>query len=222
MSVVIVIKNLKLHALLLLCLPTFLSHAETPNIFNRTVYAGAMFGFGSTTWEGLVPTKSNQNAAINMSTPISVTEGGRTWGFLAGYEFSRYFALEANYMRFADATIGFDEVSIFSFDHNGARSFKTQTEAYSVMGKIMLVVPNTDLRVYSSAGIANLHRQDLLMDDWRITPTFGFGVNYHFTEQIMGEIGGTYVAGFGESQLNPTDTFHPFLYSVAFRLAYLF
>lgn len=222
MSVVIVIKKLNVSALVLLCSSSFLSHAETPNIFNRSVYAGAMFGFGSTTWEGLVPTKANQNLAINMSTPISVREGGRTWGFLAGYEFTRYFALEANYIRFADANIAFDEVSIFSFDHDGSRSFNTQTEAYSVMGKIMLVVPNTDLRVYSSAGIANLHRQDMIMDDWRITPTFGVGVNYHFTEQIMGEIGGNYVAGFGESQLNPTDTFYPFLYSVSFRLAYLF
>ena len=60
-------------------------------------------GLGSTTWTGLVPESKNQNLAINISTPINAREGGSSLGALAGYEFTPYFALEANYMRFADA-----------------------------------------------------------------------------------------------------------------------
>ena len=39
-------------------------------------YIGMLGGYGSTTWQGLVPKKANQNAAIIISTPKSVEEGG--------------------------------------------------------------------------------------------------------------------------------------------------
>jgi hypothetical protein len=86
----------------------------------------------------------------------------------------------------------------------------------------MLIIPNSNFRVFSSAGVTKLHRQDIIMDDWRLTPNFGVGVNYHLSEHLMAELNGNYTAGFGESQLNPTDTYFPFLYSLTFRLAYFF
>ena len=81
------------------------------------------------------PVRANQNLALNMSTPIHVNEGGATWGALAGYEFSPFFALEANYMNYSFADVIFDSLSLFSFNFNGLTRFRTQTETVSLTGK---------------------------------------------------------------------------------------
>ena len=157
-----------------------------------------------------------------MSTPIKVTEGGSVWGVMLGYEFTPYFALEASYMDYPEAEIAFDKMSLFSFNHDGIKKFTTETETLNLMGKIMLVLPNTYTRVYSSFGVANLHRNDMLVQNWLLTPTFGVGLNFHLTEHIMSELSGNYTAGFGESQLSPADSYYPFLYALSFRLAYCY
>jgi hypothetical protein len=186
------------------------------------LYIGVIGGYGSTTWDGLVPSSQNQNIAMSMSTPIKVEEGGAVWGALIGYELSPYFALEVNYLKYADAQVSFDPQSLFAFNNNDLISFTTQTESVSLMGKIMLDIPHTRMKAYSSAGVAKLHRDDMVVDEWRITPTFGVGLMYPMTQHLMGELAGNYTAGFGESQLNPVDTYYPFLYSVTARLAYRF
>lgn len=152
-------------------------------VFHHPLYVGAAGGFGSTTWKGLVPNQQNQNAALTMSTPIDVKEGGTAWGLFAGYEFTPYFAVEASYMKYPDARILFDSLSLFSFNNNGALEFTTKTESVHLMGKIMLLIPDTRIRVYSSAGIADVHRSDVLINQWLLSPTFGAGVNYHLNDQ---------------------------------------
>ena len=189
---------------------------------NNSLYIGALGGFGSTTWQGLVPSQANQNLAISMSTPISTQEGGHIWGLLAGYEFSSFFAIETNYISYPKASITFDSISLFSFKHDGLLYFNTDTETLSLLGKIMLVIPSTPIRIFSSAGAANVHRKDIIVDDWKLGPSFGVGVNFPITEHLMGEVAGNYTTGYGESQLNPADTFFPFLYSMSARLAYRF
>jgi hypothetical protein len=220
--VVIVIKKLNIVTLFLLFLTPIFCQAASNAIFNRSLYMGGIGGIGSTTWQGLVPSKDHQNFAINMSTPIKVREGGNAWGLMGGYEISPYFALEASYAHYPTAKIGFDAISLFSFDNEGLEQFDSETETYSLAAKVMLIIPNSNFRVFSSAGVTKLHRQDIIMDDWRLTPNFGVGVNYHLSEHLMAELNGNYTAGFGESQLNPTDTYFPFLYSLTFRLAYFF
>lgn len=207
---------------LFLFLSTTLCQAGIINTAQHPLYVGLMGGYGSTTWQGLVPQTKNQNMALSMSTPVDVEEGGATWGVFAGYEFSPYFALEANYMRYADSTVYFNEMSIFTFEHHGKMELTTKTDGISLLGKIMLLIPHSNFRVYSSAGATTLYRRDMLVDDWRVTPTFGVGVNYNFTDHLMGEVAGNYTAGFGESQLSPADSYFPFLYSITARIAYRF
>lgn len=190
--------------------------------FRYPFYIGIESGYGATTWEGLVPSEKNQNPAMMLSTPKSVTEGGAVWGIFAGYEFLPYFAVEANYMRYPNAKLSFDEFSIYAFDNDGYTELSTHTETVSIMGKIMLVIPTTTIRAYSSAGVADTHRWDQMNDKWRVSPTFGLGFNYNITPHIMTELAGNYTAGYGESQLDPTFSYMPFLYSVALRLAYRF
>ena len=192
------------------------------DIFKQPLYVGLMGGYGSTTWQGLVPQIGNQNTALSISTPIDISEGGLVWGAVAGYEITKYFALEADYMMYPDATIFFDKNSIFAFEHNNEISLKTQTQTASLNARVMLVLPKTSMRLFSSAGIATVIRKDNVAQLSRVSPTFGFGVNILFTEHIMGEIGTNYTAGYGESELNPVEDFVPFLYSIFGKIAYRF
>lgn len=189
---------------------------------NHPAYIGVLTGYGSTTWNGLVPRESNLNSAISLSTPINVSEGGAVWGLVTGLEFTPTFALELSYMHYPDANVAFDGMSLFTFENDGLKNFETHSETVSIIGKIMTPVFNTKVRVFSSFGAANLHRRDIVIDEWRITPTFGVGFNYLFGDRFLAEVVGNYTAGFGESRISPTDSFYPFLYSVSLRMAYCF
>ncbi|MFA5960168.1 MAG: outer membrane beta-barrel protein [Tatlockia sp.] len=201
---------------------TTASHAKVADAANHPLYAGAAFGHGSTTWQGLVPNEQNKNMALGMSTPVRVEEGGLTYGLFLGFEFTPTFALEANYARYPKATVFFDSSSLFSFNNDDKTEFDTHTEAFNLMGKIFMPLTGTYLRFYSSFGVAEVHREDLLINHWRLSPTFGVGVNYTLSEHFMTELAGNYTAGYGESQLEPSANYFPFLYSVLFRLAYRF
>jgi hypothetical protein len=185
-------------------------------------YVGLVGGYGSTTWQGLVPPSEKQNLAMSLSTPTDVTEGGGVWGIFSGFEWTPYFATEVGYLRYQNAQVVFNSDSLFSFLHDGQTQFTTHTETIHGIGKIMLIIPKTTMRAFSSVGAAVMHRNDLLYDGWRITPTFGIGLNYNISKHIMSELGANYTAGYGEAQLNPTEVYFPFLYSVTLRLAYRF
>ena len=189
--------------------------------FLHRLYLGGSAGYGSTTWQGLVPSAEKQNIAISMSTPISTSEGGGVFGAFMGYEFTHYFALEANYMHFPNATLLFDETSLFAFDHNDETTMLTRTEVISFIAKIMLITPQTNpIRAYSNFGIPDIHCDDDLKDHWQVAPTFGFGLTYNITPRIMTELAANYAAGYGESEINPVDDYIPFLYSISVKLAY--
>lgn len=186
---------------------------------NHPFYVGATGGYGSTTWDGLVPAPRNQNMAMRTSTPVMVREGGIVWGVLAGYEFSPWFALEATYMRYPDANISFDEESMFAFENDGILELGTHTGTISLMGKLMVFIPHTPLRGYSSFGAAEIHRWDDMTENRRYSPTFGLGLNYNISNHVMAELGINYTAGYGESELNPAKDYVPFLYSGFLKLA---
>jgi len=182
-------------------------------------YFGLSGGYGATTWQGLVPSQKNQNVAMSMSTPFNVREGGAVWGLFLGYEFIPNFALEGSYMRFQNANVNFGSDSLFKFDY-GASSLITRTESTALMGKILLQIPHTEVRAYSSAGVAVTHRWDYINNLYRVTPTFGFGANYNFTPRVMLELGGSFTAGYGESEIEPVNDYIPFLYAAFLRIAY--
>lgn len=207
-------------ACLFLSIYSSLTFAEFTDLEKHPFYLGVIGGYGETTWQGLVPAKKNQNPALMLSTPIRVEEGGTTWGVLVGYEFTPNFAIEANYLRYADAQVHFDESSIFSFLHNGQTTLTTQSELAGLMGKLQVPIPHTKIRLFSSVGVAGVHRKDIVVNDWNAGPTFGAGANYALTEHLMAELAGSFTAGYGESQLSPVDTYYPFLYSVGVHLIY--
>lgn len=199
----------------------------TPALSNATaekihlpIYAGVTGGWGSTTWGKLVP--ENLNAALNISTPIKANESGSVWGLFIGYTLLPNFALEASYMHYPNATLYFDEMSLFAFDHDGLTKFNTRTERFGLVGKFQVCIPCTSFSAYSSVGAAQVHRDDLLRDKWKVNPLFGAGLIYNLNRNLAAELGTEYVAGYGQSELTPADHFVPFLYSVFLRLAYHF
>lgn len=186
--------------------------------YRYQTYAGLTYGYGATTWGYLIP--PDDNIAMNLSTPISVTEGGTLWGFFLGYEFNPSFALEGSYMHYPKAKVYFDPISLFTFENNGLSGFTSHTQSLALLGKFMIQIPrNTDFRAYSSAGIAGIHRDDIITNEWAVGPNFGVGFTYLITERLMAEFGIVYTAGAGVSELTPADDFIPFLYSVFARLA---
>ena len=190
-----------------------------PDLYRYPFYLGLQAGYGSTTWEGLVPTPDKQNTAINISMPTYVNEGGGVWGGFLGYELSPYFAVEGSYTRYPNARVLFDADSLFAFEHEDRTEFNTKTSQASVIAKVMLTIPKTNLRAYSGAGVAKVFRDDEINNQSRVSPTFGVGINYNVTPRIMLELGGSYTAGYGESELNPIQDYVPFLYAVFLRAA---
>ena len=214
--------------ILLFCSLFFLFYATfsyaltTGDKFIHPFYIGIMGGYGSTTWEGLVPPNDKKGVAMLISTPVETNEGGGLWGVVAGYELIPTFALEGSYNRYPNAKVMFDPNSYVTYKYNGLTSLTTRTESISFMGKFMVPIPHTDIRAYSSGGAARVHRQDQIKECWHIGPTFGLGLNYNFTNRIMGEIGFNYTGGYGESETDPVEDYVPFLYSSFIQLAYRF
>ena len=210
-----------LHVFLCLGLYSSVSYsAEIIDSFRYPIYLGVTGGYGATTWDGLVPSDNNQNIAMSLSTPTSVHEGGGVWGFFAGYEVSPFFAVEAAFTQYSPAHVLFDQDSLFAFEHENLLNLETETSVVSLMGKVMLIVPKTTARMYSSFGIARVQRDDQLNHAWRLSPTFGLGANYNLDPHLMTELGAVYTAGYGESELNPAKDYIPFLYAVVLKVAY--
>lgn len=178
---------------------------------HHPIYMGVETGYGSTTWGYLVA--PDENAALSFTTPIAVSEGGTIWGLLLGYEFSPNFGLEGSYTHYPNAKIHFDESSMFAYDNDDLTEFTTETETVSIIGKFMLYIPKTQIRAVSSFGIANIHREDMVYENWTLSPKFGVGLNYNLNTHLMVEVGINYTAGYAVTELEPTDDFTPFLYS---------
>lgn len=186
-------------------------------------YFGLGVGYGATTWGGLVPERRNSTPAMLLATPIDTSENGTSWMVFAGYELNHHFSVEGKYERYPTARIIFDgENSLYSYYHNGSTFFSSQTESVGLMGKLLMDIPSTPLRAYSTFGIAGVHRSDTLLNRWNLGPTFGVGVNYPFDKHWMGEFGFTYTGGNGESEQTPCDDYTPFIYGAFFKIAYRF
>ncbi|MDA8561876.1 outer membrane beta-barrel protein [Gammaproteobacteria bacterium] len=200
------------------CASVFTENADLIEYkYRHPGYLGVTCGYGATTWGYLVP--QDKNEAMNLSTPTRVSENGTLWGLYGGYELNHSFAFEASYMHYPIAKVYFDQASLFTLENN-LGGFVTHTQAISFAGKFMIVIPrNINFRPYSSVGIAGIHRDDFMANSWKVTPKFGVGLSYLLTDHMMMELGIDYLAGDGVSELNPAESFVPFLYSGFARLA---
>lgn len=205
---------------------------------SRTVYFGVNMGGGSTEWKYLVDTTDQDNAGQN-SLPSAVNEGGPSWGVVFGFDVAKNFAIELQYMQFADANIQFLPSSAY-FNSAGVQIFNivSKTDAYSLSGKFFVPIgfKPTHLRAFAAIGAGIVERHDALVNENPnsasglppsgdgtascVTPYMSSGLDYNFTRHWIMEGGFQYYTGFGASEVDPVDSFIPFAWDAYGRLAY--
>ncbi len=205
---------------------------------SKTVYFGANLGGGSTEWKYLVDTTDPADTSV--STPTSVNEGGPSWGVVFGYDVSKNFAIELQYMQFANAHIRLAEYGYVDQNNNSVMGIVSRTDAYSLSGKFFAQIAHTSMRAFAAVGVGLVERRDPLVD-YKANPSFVYpysnytgksslavcvtpylssGLTYSFTRHWMLESGFQYYTGFGKSQINPVSGFIPFAWDAYGRLAY--
>src|SRR3990167_9346267 len=200
---------------------------------SKTVYFGVNMGGGYTTWKYLIDT-TDAGTTAQTSLPIGVQEGGPSWGVVFGFDIAKNFAIELQYMQFADAHIQFASGSAY-VDSNGnpVLSMVSKTDAYSLSGKFFVPVGvQTHLRAFAAIGAGLVERRDPLIDEDPnglppgnvtlscVSPYMSAGLDYNFTRHWIVESGFQYYTGFGASEINPVDSFVPFAWDAYGRLAY--
>lgn len=207
---------------------------------SKTVYFGLNMGGGSTEWKYLVDTVDPPGSSP--TTPTSVSEGGPSWGVVFGYDLSKYFSIEAQYMRFADANINLTNTVYVTAAGNPIDNMISKTQAFSLSGKFFAQVGHTHLRAFAAVGVGVVKRTDPLVGytndgpqyqdpPWSnytgenkstscVTPYLSSGLDYNFTRHWIIETGFQYYTGFGASQVTPVSSFIPFAWDAYGRLEY--
>lgn len=190
--------------------------ASVPN----PIYIGISGGYGSTTWSQLTVNSSSPAAA---SSPIAANDDGFVWGFLLGYQFSKNFALEANYMNFPKSTITFAPFSFYFPTNPNSVTINSYTHAFSLFAKFIVPIHFVNhLSVFANAGAEYTHRDDILADKGRLGAIFGFGFIYALSQHISAQLAAQFYTGYGKAEILPANDYIPFLYQIQLALAYHF
>lgn len=200
------------------------AYASNQDLFpENTLYVGVNVGGGSTEWKYLVDRIDPTPGSTGGTTPIAVEEGGPSWGLVAGFNINKNFAIEMQYMQFADSHL--------TFDDDGASAYLipntiiSKTEAYSLSAKFLVPVgprEKTHLRAFAAIGPGLVIRSDLIKSSSAIAPYVSAGLNYSFTRHFILESGFQYYTGFGATEVLPVNNFIPFAWDAYARLAYQF
>lgn len=175
-------------------------------------YLGLTLGYGETTWNEL----DSDDYFVTVSVPKESDDYGNTWGGFIGYQFGRYFALEAKYRRYPNTRITLDD---FSF-YYPLKAYTTHTQVFSSIGKFILPLANSRINAFIDAGVAFTHRNDVLAKVTRVAPSFGLGFSSNASRRVIATLGFEYYIGYGKSEHMPLDDFVPFLFGVYFSLGY--
>lgn len=205
---------------------------------SRTVYFGVNVGGGSTEWKYLIDTTDprgpyDPDGPTDNSTPTAVNEGGPSWGVVFGYDVAKNFAIELQYIQFANSLVTFDSNGCGSYfgNANTTCTMTSKTDAYSLSGKFFVPVAHTHVRAFAAIGAGLVERRDPLVDANPtlqpsgatascVTPYMSSGLDYNFTRHWIMEGGFQYYTGFGASEVDPVDSFIPFAWDAYGRLAY--
>lgn len=190
---------------------------------NRPFYFGVSGGYGNTDWSKITTTPGSLAAP---SAPIGATSGGFAYGLFAGYQFSKHFMIEGNYTRYPQTTVNFDPGNLYALD-----SLVTNTDTYSLLGKILVPFGFTKVYVYADAGVTIVHRSDSKLhasagltpsvgkvNKYKAGPSFGFGLAMNVTPRIFSEVGFQYTTGYDKADAKPAVDYIPFVYSIMFNL----
>ncbi len=206
---------------------------STKKMFKQHVthpfYFGGSLGYGNTDWSEITTAPSTETVfnPATLSAPIGATQGGVAFGGYIGYQFSEHFTVEGIYTHYPMTKV------TFSQDGNNYNigELKTNTNAYSLVGKIMVPFGFTKIYVYADAGVTYVMRDDNqttpLPDEipnfkeehiGHFGPSFGFGLAYDITPRIFTESSFQYTTGYGKADMRPAEDYIPFVYSLMMSL----
>ena len=222
------------------------AYDDTKNFLSQHVknpfYFGGSLGYGNTNWSEITtPAATNENNynPVAMSAPISATSGVFASGAFMGYQFSPHFMIESDYTHFNNTEVGFQTTQYEPglsgpqpyTNFYGISQLNTSTNAYSLLGKILVPFGSTQVYVYADAGVTYVQRVDdsvvaepntvstfRLMDIGQFGPSFGFGLAYNITQHIFSEAAFQYTTGYGQANLLPAEYYIPFIYTLMFNL----
>lgn len=190
-------------------------------------YVGGSVGYGNTDWSQITAADD----ATTLAAPVSAQSGGTAYGAFVGYQFSTHFTLEATYVHFAQSTLQFAQ----DFNVYNLKTLKTNTNAYSLLGKFLVPFGFTDVYVYADAGATLVQRNDKKVialpgfkPDFKkinrvhLGPSFGFGLAYNITPRIFSEASFQYTTGYGKADSTPVEDYIPFVYDIMFNLGLRF
>jgi len=200
---------------LLLLLAAAAASAEQPVKDTRSLYVGGTLGYGSTDWNQLTCQTCDPDDFLLASVPKSADDSGLAWGFFAGYQINPNFTMELAYTRFARTSVYFVDDNLYDLT-----TLNTNTSSVTLVGKVLVPIMSSGVSGFADAGIAVIHRSDVLTNVSRVEPTFGIGAMYDLSKRILGEIGFQFTPGFGRSEIDPVNDYVPFVYVLYARLAY--
>lgn len=120
----------------------------------------------------------------NFSDATATTNGGVGGMLLAGYNFNKFFGLEAGYRMNAKTT--------YKFDENNDSTFSYNSNAFTLAAKGYLPLDNSPFDLYGLVGVARVHGEGgiELPNGQAISPTdailalAGVGINYQLNSKI--------------------------------------
>lgn len=206
---------------------------------HHPLYMGGSFGYGNTDWSEITTeryTFQNNNLTA-MTAPISADSSSATIGAFVGYQFTKHFAVEADYVYFPNTKVGFQSDEEIRNSYH-ITSLTTDTHDFSVIGKILIPILSSTYYLYADAGLAYVLRVDrnIKLDPnnpptptdpafkkqtkGHFGPTFGFGLAKNFATHFYTELAFNYTTGYGKADLKPAEDYIPFVYSLTVNLGY--
>lgn len=205
-------KKLSLIAIFTLSSIALNSSANTFPYTDEHFYIGPSIGYGDTNWNMLTTT----DFMLTVSLPSDAKDQGVAGGAIAGYQFNPYFAIQSSFLELPKTVISFlNDTAYTPIIGSDPTSINSYTHVFTLTAKFMLPIfinQIPGLRIYSNAGLAYVHRNDVLATKGRIGGAFGVGVLYNINNRIATQFSFDYDTGYGKSTLLPAQFYIPFVY----------
>jgi opacity protein-like surface antigen len=186
-------------AILSLITFTNIAHAAIPG-----GYVG--FGLGGSRIES-----SNEDLLTGDNLRNTRTRGGLGGRAFGGFNFNRYFGIEAGYARYAPS-----KYTTSSTVDSSYATLKDTMTAFDLVGKAYLPIQDSGFNLYALAGAARVNgEQKLTWGNSSMTvtetetahktrPIYGIGASYEVSEHVTTNLEFTHIQGTGKTSSTPS------------------
>jgi hypothetical protein len=186
------------------------------SVLAHPLYVGLITGYGNTNWDRLV----EEDSAAAIATPNSAEGEGVLIGGLVGYDITQYIGVEAQYIRFPDASVNFLGSSDGVPNPYGLTHMTSMTDYASMIAKASVPFDNNRFSGFTEIGYAVEMVSDPLGNRHDFRPTFGFGMSYFWLPHWTLTSAFNYTAGTGVANEETASGYIPYLYSFQLIAAY--